>query len=380
MSSKPKILILYAKFGDGHYQVSKALQQQFLDTGIYDVQLVDLFEEAHPLLNSISRFIYLKSNMYFPGFYGWSYNLTTDMKPDQFFGKWLHSFGMRTIKELLQKEKPDAVIHTFPFLAMNQFRQNTGNRTPSFTVITDYVLHNRWIHSETDRYFVATEELQQALLHKGVAKERISVTGIPLRSVFEKPMDNACIYQKYGLNRRKSYVLILAGAYGVLSGIDKMMRELIELDANLAFILITGKNRRLYDKFNALFSGYDNIHVLGYVEGIQQLMSVSSCIVTKAGAITLAEAMALNVPVIVYRPLPGQERGNAEYWAKQGTVGIVEEVAALKQAIMVQMKNGEKRARATQSMGRTPASVQIVEEVSERIQTKNMHARKIASH
>ncbi|WP_354520640.1 MULTISPECIES: MGDG synthase family glycosyltransferase [unclassified Paenibacillus] len=57
--------------------------------------------------------------------------------------QWLHSFGMNPHKALLEEKRPDAVIHTFPFLAMYYLRRSGGVAIPSYTVITDYVLPGR---------------------------------------------------------------------------------------------------------------------------------------------------------------------------------------------------------------------------------------------
>lgn len=44
--------------------------------------------------------------------------------------------------------------------------------------------------------------------------------------------------------------------------------------------------------------------------------------VDQSRGITLTEAMALALPVIVYRPLPGQEAGNAEWLSEHNLIEI----------------------------------------------------------
>ncbi|UUZ83386.1 hypothetical protein LJK88_05685 [Paenibacillus sp. P26] len=63
---KPKILILYASYGDGHLQVARALEQSFARHGAADVKVIDLLAEAHPLLNALTRLVYLRSSAWFP--------------------------------------------------------------------------------------------------------------------------------------------------------------------------------------------------------------------------------------------------------------------------------------------------------------------------
>jgi len=185
LQRKPKILILYAMFGDGHFQVASALKEQFRSEGRCEAVAVDIFAESHPALNALFRGLYRLSAAYFPRLYGWSYSWTRGMSPNGLFAVWLHSFGAGRLRTVLRREKPDAVVHTFPFLALFRLRRRSGMELPGFTVVTDYELHNRWLHPDTDGYFVATEELRRELAFRGTRPDRVSVTGIPLRPDFQ---------------------------------------------------------------------------------------------------------------------------------------------------------------------------------------------------
>ncbi|RKP58179.1 glycosyltransferase [Cohnella endophytica] len=319
MNKDPSILIVYSTFGDGHYQVANALKQSFAAQGYHKIHLVDLFAETHPFWNAISRFTYLKSALYFPKLYGMSYHWMNISKPEARIYKWLHGLGKRKVVELVQRIKPDAVIHTFPFLAVPQLNDNGDLAVPTFTVLTDYVSHNRWIHPGTDRYFVATNELKSELVKRGVNDSRISVTGIPVRKSFRMPVNKAALRQKYGLESGKNYLLLVAGAYGVLSNVRQVLQTVLER-TGYEVLLVCGKNEKLAHRMIDAYSGDKRVRVFGFVEGMEELMSISSCLVTKAGAITLTEASALSLPVVVYRPLPGQEEGNADTLSKKGSV------------------------------------------------------------
>ena len=47
-------------------------------------------------------------------------------------------------------------------------------------------------------------------------------------------------------------------------------------------------------------------------------MEVATVIITKAGGLTTAEALAKGVPMIIIRPLPGQEEINTTYFLNKG--------------------------------------------------------------
>ena len=45
-------------------------------------------------------------------------------------------------------------------------------------------------------------------------------------------------------------------------------------------------------------------------------MKSSSVLITKAGGVTISEALASNIPLILFNPVPGQEMENARYFKK----------------------------------------------------------------
>jgi processive 1,2-diacylglycerol beta-glucosyltransferase len=320
-----KMMILYASYGDGHLQAARAIQSALESRGIGQTVLVDLLAEAHPLINAMTRRFYQKSFTLMPGLYGWLYNRTRPMRHDSLFAGWLHSFGRDRLRKLLWEEKPDAVIHTFPLLAMPALKQRTGLQIPACTVITDFDLHCRWVHPDIDRYYVPTEDMQRELVSHGIDRRRICVSGIPLKSGFNAVTADPQLRLSYDLPADKPVVLIMAGAQGVLTGIADMVGCLLS-QSTAAVALVCGRNETLAREMRTLFAGHpeaDRLRIYGYVERVHELMALASCIVTKPGGVTLAESLAAELPIFAYRPVPGQEKNNALYLQGKGAAVIV---------------------------------------------------------
>ena len=55
------------------------------------------------------------------------------------------------------------------------------------------------------------------------------------------------------------------------------------------------------------------IKILGYAENVDELMDISSLIITKPGGITISESLAKGLPLIIIRPIPGHEMMNTNY-------------------------------------------------------------------
>ncbi len=45
-------------------------------------------------------------------------------------------------------------------------------------------------------------------------------------------------------------------------------------------------------------------------------MTISDLIITKAGGLTVSEALTKRLPLVIYKPIPGQEEANAIYVQK----------------------------------------------------------------
>lgn len=330
-----KIFILYARFGEGHWQAANALKMSFARLGhseIPEVRLIDLLAESHPFLNQISRFVYNKSYSMLPQVYGWVYDATKEMRSDSLFASWLHSFGAVTLRKLVEQERPDAIIHTFPTLVLPFVAHKTGRSIPMFNVVTDFDLHRRWVHPDVDKYYVATEDISMQLRRLGVHPDRIAVTGIPIRPTFLRGTIGKPVLSRYGLRPDLPIVLLMAIPNIAVSEMAEICRS-ITVGCRAQAVVICGRNDDLFSALSDTFSPDPAVTVLGFVERIDELMSVSSCLITKPGGLTLSEAIAARLPLLLYRPVPGQELANARYLESKGAAAICRNAAQLSRSI-----------------------------------------------
>ncbi|MGG4203867.1 glycosyltransferase [Paenibacillus jamilae] len=322
--SAPKILILYASYGEGHVQAARAIMDSLRRLGRCEVQLLDLMAESHPWLNGLTKFVYMQSFKTIPQLYGWVYNITRGMQATSVFGHVLHSFGMRQLTLTLKKELPDLVIHTFPQLALPALRRKMGMSLPIVNVVTDFDLHGRWLHPDIDRYYVATEDIQQEAAQRGIPIERIIATGIPIHaSFYNMSADEIPVQEQVipSLQSETTTLLIMAGAYGVLSGILDICRQLSQLP-QLRLLIVCGRNQQLKAEVDALYADHPDIYTYGFVDFVPALMRASNLVITKPGGITLSESIASGLPILVFKPVPGQELNNALYLQQKGAARI----------------------------------------------------------
>lgn len=101
----------------------------------------------------------------------------------------------------------------------------------------------------------------------------------------------------YGIKEYKKLVLIVSGSLGSNVINDKMKEFLNSIDDKKYEVLyITGKS--YYEEFNKnKFS--DNIHIVPYIENMSGLLKSVDVIISRAGASSLSEIIALKVPSII---------------------------------------------------------------------------------
>lgn len=365
MVKNPKVLILTAHYGNGHVQVAKTLEKTFYQRGIKNVIVCDLFAESHPVITDITKYLYLKSytigkELYRLFYYG------VEKIYDKKIAMWYANFGRKRLKAILQMEKPDIIINTFPIIAVPELKKKTGLSIPVYNVLTDFCLHKIWVHREVDQYFVATDDVKTMIADIGVPHNRIKVTGIPIRPSFEKPVLVEWLYEKYGLSPDKKVLLIAAGAHGVLGNVKELCQSFITLP-DVQVVVVCGKNKVLQGELQELPQSA-TLKVFGYVEHIDELFRITSCMITKPGGITLSEAAALHVPVVLYRPVPGQENENAMYFEEKGAAVVIrhEEDVFLKTKLLLQDDNKLKQMREAMKRIHQPhATDSIVDQIIE---------------
>ncbi len=367
MLKNPYVLILAASYGEGHLQVSKVLKEQFAQNGVNNVEIVDLFAEAYPYINEFVKYVYLKSFTLAPSLYGWVYYKSKEMKHDRLLGKFLHSLGTQKLKERVQQRRPDVVINTFPIYVMPVLRLKDPMHIPNYTVITDFSLHQRWLHPEIDKYYVATEDLKLEMNKREIPLNKIYVSGIPIRDSFYQMYDKEQVVHRLRLDPFKKTILVMAGAYGVVNKITEIVECLDQLK-NYQIVLACGKNEYLLDKMNEHFKQNSGVKVYGFIENIPELLRISECIITKPGGITLSEAIAAGVPAFLYHPVPGQEKDNAEYLKNKGAAVIFNDFHDFVENIMPLLKEEKSLLKMKANIGllhKSKSGERIVKDILE---------------
>jgi processive 1,2-diacylglycerol beta-glucosyltransferase len=324
-----RVLILTASFGAGHDQAAHAVRESLEKLGAI-VEVIDYVQWLHPAVRRFAKFGLIHGVKTTPNLYGLFYRSLSYIPISSPFNKRLNSLGISHLKKCIESFNPDAVAGTFPtpMGGMSELRASGFTSIPNATILTDYTAHPQWVHEHTDMYFVATESVKNELMELNVPETRIVVSGIPIRSKFDeeattKLLSNRdTLRKKYNFDPTTPLILMMGGGEGIFAGQSVCEQIVSMVDAQ--FAIICGRNESLYKRMLPL--GSKRIRVLGYVEEVNEWMAMSDLMVTKAGGITVTEAFAMELPMLIYRPIPGQEEQNALFAVRSGAAEVAYDV------------------------------------------------------
>jgi processive 1,2-diacylglycerol beta-glucosyltransferase len=283
--------------------------------------VVDSYRYAASLFSKVVSDGYIGMVRTIPQLYGFIYDRAERATAAGGFRVWASEFTARNIRGLMERLRPSAVVctHAFPCGVMSAYKRLYDPTLPVMGIVTDFVVHPFWIYRNVDAYAVATPEIRAALIGRGIEPERIGVDGIPVNPRFGMhPHDRGALREALGLPRDAAVALVMGGGLG-LGPVAATVRALARTTVPVTPVVIVGKNRRLERRIaeEARADGGE-VRVLGFVENVFDWMHAADVLVTKPGGLTTSEALAAGVPMVLLRPLPGQEERNARYLVSRG--------------------------------------------------------------
>lgn len=353
-----RILILSASTGGGHMKAAKAIKSYILkNSSESTVEIVDTLEYINHMLNKTVSDGYSYIAKKTPAIFGTIYNASNKENKFNDLIVNLNNLFSKKLLTLLNEFKPDAIIatHMFPNEMVSNLKGQGKISIPLICIITDYATHKTWISKNVDAYITANEEMSNSMIESGINKDIIYSYGIPVEPEFYIKNDKDKLLRKLNLNPNKPTILLMAGSFGV-TNILEIYDNLSEINYDFQVVVITGKNERLYNTFKKRLhleheSVTRKVHVktidfikksikvhseklagiklywhkekkikptnlIFFTNKVFEYMQVADLIITKPGGLTVSEALACNLPMVLFNAIPGQEEENANFLVK----------------------------------------------------------------
>jgi processive 1,2-diacylglycerol beta-glucosyltransferase len=89
--------------------------------------------------------------------------------------------------------------------------------------------------------------------------------------------------------------------------------------ADAQVVAITGRNEKLQARLEQQARHASRtVIVQGFTERVHEWMRAADLVVTKPGGLTVAEALACGLPLVIVNPIPGQETRNSDFLLENG--------------------------------------------------------------
>lgn len=370
---KKKVLILTGDAGFGHRSASNAIADALTHNSEFEFEtkIENLLNHSSVpawLQNTQSDYDKIVKDM--PKFYEFSYESSDNPLPTQIASIGLSAILGRAYKQAIESFQPDLVVNTYPiyhgpaqswyfvneetwkteFFTRNKINQVDldlirlgGKRSsshdaeprkhiPFITVVTDLVsVHLIWMSKMPDKYCVGTDEMKELISNYGIAPEKISVTGIPVKPVFA--LENRTKRQlRVDMGWDPDKTTILAMGSKRVSNLMGYLRAINHSGFDLQLILVAGGDEALYKQFIAE-DWHIPVIIQNFANDIPSKLMACDMVIAKAGGLITSESLAAGAPMLIVDVIPGQEEGNAAYVQANQTGAIVNDPIAMLETV-----------------------------------------------
>jgi len=272
-------------------------------------------------------------------------------------------FILEELTKLISEKNPDVIVSVHPMINHLTLKaiQQSGLKIPFIVVITDPVtLHRAWIEPQVDLVIVATPEAKQLAVKYGMPEAKIKIVGMPIDPRF---------FTGTGSRKKiksKLFTILLMGGGEGAGKMDEIIEELNAQKIKVRVIVIAGRNKKLEQKLKKGKSKFNfPIQVYGFTDKVPEIMAESDMIITKAGPGTIAEAMAMNLPIIITDWLPGQEEGNVEFVVRSNVGRVSKDPKRVVEIVkeFQETSTFEQIKRNIKKVSRPQAAVEISHEI-----------------
>ena len=323
-----KILIAHAYAGIGHKKAAEAIAKALAGFKKCDVEVVDALDYTNALFKFSYPRVYLFLINRAPFLWGCLYYFFDLKIIDVFVAplrRVFHDLQARRFIRFVLEKKPDVVIctHFLPAEVVSGLKRKGVFKGNLVTVVTDFLAHSFWLARCSDYFIGAIDRTKKDLVRRGVEEDTVKVLGIPCDPVFSISKGRDQLIEKLGLAEGFFNLLIMGGGFGtgpvkeIVNSISNLKKD---IRVRLQIMVICGRNKKLLEDLNRVMLDIDvKMSVFGFMDNVDEFMESSDCIITKSGGLTVSESLSKKLPMIIIKPIPGQETRNCKALTGYGT-------------------------------------------------------------
>jgi diacylglycerol O-acyltransferase len=318
-----RLLVVSADIGEGHNATARAVEERarqlWPDCAI---RRIDTLELMGPGVG--------------PGF-RWIYRVNVDTTPwlyDFFYRalwryRWFAASSCRVVgvwsgiglAPVIEEYQPDLVVSTYPLGTggLDWIRRRGGLDVPVAAIISDFAPHPFWVYSEVDLHYVASQPSLQAM-HRARPDARGAVGAPPVVAAFH-PGSAPEARRRCGLPEDRLIVLVSCGSLG-FGSVERAVDAALAAGPQLCVVVACGRNEALRARLAARAEPAQRLVALGWTSEMPALTAAADVVVTNAGGATALEAVACGRAVLMFEPIAGHGKANADLMAQAGLATV----------------------------------------------------------
>ncbi|MBA4494658.1 glycosyltransferase [Paenactinomyces guangxiensis] len=315
-----KVLILTENVGGiGHFGAALSLKKglNMINPDLH-VEVACGLPYVSKQLAVFLRKVYLNTLKYAPALWGMAY--AKESYFSQLFSTPVGKMIGHKLKDFVERINPQVIVctHAFCIGALAYVRERTRRPFRIGVAITDFDVNGFWVHPEVDFYLVAHSALIEKINRRyHIPEGKIFCTGIPIDPAFSVSGRSKHLLRiKLNLDPDRFTVLIMGGGMG-MGPVEECINIFREKMPDIQLIVVTGKNRPLYERLRCKYNQDVRVCLFGFIEDMAAIMKAADIVVSKAGGLTSSEALATGLPILICQPIPGQEERNSRFLLEQ---------------------------------------------------------------
>ena len=283
---------------------------------------------------------------------GETYNflISTDLRLASTYMKFAHTFPIdkvdalnsasgKKLANLFKKRSPDLVVLVCPWISgmvHSAILTMKGKRPKVAVVVVDFGpgVTESWLDLNADLTIFPTKECADHLLKGCKMPVKAEILGMPVHPEFYSDIPSKKKAKEL-MDMGDRSVTILGGREGGMFNIT-VLKTLLANKRGYELVVQCGRNSRLRKKVNDL-----GARSLGFVPSVRDLMIASDVVITKPGALTLAELITLRSKFVVntYPSIMPQEWGNAVFVRRHNLAPVCPDPSELPKCVVTQLEN-----------------------------------------
>lgn len=346
------VLILSCHTGGGHDAAASALAEGFRRAGHRAVQR-DFFGLHSEKAAAAASDIYVGTVNHSPRFFQALYRVGSAISSPRRHSPvyYANAYFAPALEAMLKTEPFDLAVstHIFPAHALTWLKARGRTEIPFAGVMTDYTCIPFWEETRCDLYITPHPDLTDGIVRRGIPAEKIVPLGIPVSPTLSDEQPGR---EVLGLQKDGPLVAMLSGSmgHGDLGAIvDALLRD---GGPDLQIAVIAGRNEKLKQELESRYASAPRVFIKGF-ENMPPWLQNSDVLITKPGGLTITEAAAVRVPLVLANAIPGCETANQEFFVSRGMAAAPDTPEGQAQAALGLCGDGEARERMRAAQART---------------------------